>query len=149
MVCFRWFFGEKFSEIIDEFNAQSSRPKVALVQKDNYQVVYEEGMEAHFEGKGPQILQVYEVATLTMMLDEKAYIPIGDSMEKYDHQFDPDVYIDAVRRFYSAPNGKMLSLPWNVSTGILYYNKDAFKKQDLIPRLLQEHSLSLKERRLR
>jgi len=70
-------------------------------------------------------------------------------MEKYDHQFDPDVYIDAVRRFYSAPNGKMLSLPWNVSTGILYYNKDAFKKQDLIPRLLQEHSLSLKERRLR
>ena len=130
---FDGFLVEKFSEIIDEFNAQSSRSKVTLVQKDNYQVVYKEGMEAQFEGKGPQILQVYEVATLTMMLDEKAYIPVGDLMEKYDHQFDPDVYIDAVRRFYSAPNGKMLSLPWNVSTGILYYNKDAFKKAGLDP----------------
>ena len=65
---FDGFLGEKFSEIIDEFNAQPGHPYVKLVCKENYQIAYEEGIEAHQNGDGPHILQVYEVATLSMML---------------------------------------------------------------------------------
>ncbi|MCB1110270.1 MAG: extracellular solute-binding protein [Chlamydiia bacterium] len=127
------FLEEKLSELVEEFNAQGGHPRIQLVQKENYKVVYEEGIAAHRQGRGPQILQVYEVATLSMMLDEKTYIPVGDLMQKYHYRFDPDVYIDVVRKFYSAPNGQMLSLPWNVSTGVLYYNKRAFVEAGLDP----------------
>lgn len=130
---FDGFLGEKFSEIINEFNAQPGHPHVKLVRKENYQIAFEEGIETHQRGEGPHVLQVYEVATLSMMLKENTYIPVGELMQRYHHRFDPDIYIDAVRKFYSAPNGKMLSLPWNASTGILFYNKKAFAEAGLDP----------------
>ena len=68
-----------------------------------------------------------------MMLQETNYVPVGDLLAKYQSHFDPNDYIDVVWKFYSAPNGKMLSLPWNASTGILFYNKTAFKKSGLDP----------------
>ena len=86
---FDGFLEEKFAELVDEFNAQGGHSQIRLVQKENYKVTYEEGVVAHREGKGPQILQVYEVATLSMMLDEGAYVPVGDLMQKYHHRFDP------------------------------------------------------------
>lgn len=130
---FDGFLEEKFCEIIEEFNHQSDKYHIVPVQKKNYKVAYEEGLEAYKEGKHPHILQVYEVATLSMMLQDEIYIPVGDLMHRYGHRFDPDIYIDVVRKFYSAPNGKMLSLPWNASTGILFYNKDAFREAGLDP----------------
>ena len=39
----------------------------------------------------------------------------------------------AVAGYYTAPNGQMLSLPFNSSTTIFYYNKDAFKAAGLDP----------------
>lgn len=130
---FDGFLNEKFSEIVEEFNHQSDSTHVTLKQVKNYQVAYEEGIQSHKQGKGPHILQVYEVATLSMMLDEGRFVPVGDLLEQYQTRFDPDVYIEVVRKFYSAPDGKILSLPWNASTGILFYNKKAFKEAGLDP----------------
>ncbi len=133
MHAFDGFLEKKLSEIVEDFNQQPGHTKVVLKKMENYKIAYEEGIKAHKEGKGPHILQVYEVATLSMMLQEDVYVPVGELMEKYHHRFDPDIYIDVVRRFYSAPNGKMLSLPWNASTGVLFYNKKAFKEAGLDP----------------
>lgn len=130
---FDGFLEEKFSEIVEEFNEKFDHHRIKLQQAKNYKEAYEEGMIAHKKGKGPHVLQVYEVATLSMMLQEENYIPIGDLLNQYQSHFDPDRYIDVVRKFYSAPNGKMLSLPWNASTGVLFYNKTAFKKAGLDP----------------
>lgn len=130
---FDGFLEEKFSEIVEEFNQKPDHLKIKLKQVKNYKVAYEEGLIAHKKGEGPHILQVYEVATLSMMLEEENYVPIGDLLSKYQSHFNPDLYIDVVRKFYSAPNGNMLSLPWNASTGVLFYNKTAFEKAGLDP----------------
>lgn len=130
---FDGFLNEKFTEIVEEFNHRSQTTHVTLKQVKDYKVAYEEGIKSHQEGKGPHILQVYEVATLSMMLDEGRFVPVGDLLKQFETSFDSGVYIDVVRKFYSAPNGKMLSLPWNASTGILFYNKEAFKKAGLDP----------------
>ncbi len=141
---FDGFLEEKFSEIIEGFNAQPRHPHVKLIRKKNYQVAFEEGVEAHQRGKGPHVLQVYEVATLSMMCRENTYIPVGELMQRYHHRFDPGIYIDSVRKFYSAPNGKMLSLPWNASTGILFYNKRAFAEAGLDPEVPPQTCRNLK-----
>jgi sn-glycerol 3-phosphate transport system substrate-binding protein len=46
-------------------------------------------------------------------------------------KFDPSAYISAVAGYYTAPNGQMLSFPFNSSTTVYYYNKDAFKAAGL------------------
>lgn len=130
---FDGFLNDQFTEIVETFNRKSSSTHVTLKQVVNYKVAYEEGIKSHEQGKGPHILQVYEVATLSMMLDEGRFVPVGDLLKEHQTDFDPGIYIDVVRKFYSAPSGKMLSLPWNASTGILFYNKTAFKNAGLDP----------------
>ena len=46
-------------------------------------------------------------------------------------KFDPGAYLPAVYGYYSTTDGKLLSMPFNSSTPVLYYNKDAFKKAGL------------------
>lgn len=130
---FEGFLADKFTEIVDDFNHQSNSYHVKLVYKGNYTETFNCGVEAFKAGEPPHLLQVYEVATQTMMLNPKMYLSVDDLMRRYFKKFDTAVYIDAVREFYSGSEGQMYSLPWNASTGILFYNKTAFEKAGLDP----------------
>ncbi|MCH9630855.1 MAG: sn-glycerol-3-phosphate-binding periplasmic protein UgpB [Chlamydiia bacterium] len=130
---FEGFLAKVFTEIVDDFNHSSSSCKIVPIYKGNYKETLNKGLEAFDNGEHPHILQVYEVATLTMMLSDGYFFPVDSLMKRYQKKFDSGVYIDSIRKFYSAPSGKMLSLPWNASTGILFYNKRAFEKAGLDP----------------
>ncbi|NGX39237.1 MAG: sn-glycerol-3-phosphate-binding periplasmic protein UgpB [Chlamydiae bacterium] len=124
---------EVFEEIISDFNYQSETYFISPKMIGNYNEVFQQGLDAFEKGNPPHILQVYEVATLTAMEKKGMFIPLEDLMSSYNKRFDPDVYIDAVRAFYTSPSGMMMSLPWNASTGILFYNKLAFSQAGLHP----------------
>lgn len=130
---FEGFLEERFRDMIEDFNSQSTSHKVIPVYKGNYTEVYSQGIEAMDEGKHPHILQVYEVATLSMSLQHGRYISAEELMKKYVNDFDSSVFIDSARLFYSNEKGEMLSFPWNASTGVLFYNKDAFREAGLDP----------------
>jgi sn-glycerol 3-phosphate transport system substrate-binding protein len=70
---------------------------------------------------------VFEVGTATMMASKGAIVPVGQVMKDAGYKFDPTAYVSAVAGYYTAPNGQMLSFPFNSSTTIFYINKDAFK----------------------
>lgn len=130
---FEGFLYDQFAEIVTDFNHQSKSYNITLVYKGNYTETFNNGIAAFEQGNPPHILQVYEVATQTMMLKPKIFRPVDELMRFYFKKFDSDIYIDAVRDFYSTPDNKMYSLPWNASTGILFYNKKAFKQVGLDP----------------
>ncbi len=54
---------------------------------------------------------------------------MADTGEK----FDPKAFLPPVYGYYSTPEGKLLSMPFNSSTPVFYFNKDAFKKAGLDP----------------
>jgi sn-glycerol 3-phosphate transport system substrate-binding protein len=54
-------------------------------------------------------------------------------MSEAGFKFDPSIYVPAVASYYTAPNGQMLSFPFNSSTTVFFYNKDAFKAAGLDP----------------
>ncbi len=56
---------------------------------------------------------------------------VTEIMKENNIHFDLNDYIPAVASYYTAPNGELLSLPFNSSTTVMYYNKDAFKKAGL------------------
>jgi len=130
---FEGFLYDQFAEIVSDFNHQSNAYEVTLVYKGNYTETFDLGVAAFEQGSPPHILQVYEVATQTMTLKPSMFRPVDDLMRHYFRKFDRDVYINAVRDFYSTSDNTMCSLPWNASTGILFYNKKAFKEAGLNP----------------
>lgn len=132
---FDGFLQEVFEEIVEDFNHNTSSYQVVAKKMGNYTEIVEKGFSAFESKTHPHILQIYEVATHTAMQSEPLFFPVDELMSKFHKKFDPDIYIDAVRSLYTNGQGQLMSLPWNASTGILFYNKDAFKASNLDPEL--------------
>lgn len=130
---FDGYLEEIFNQIVDDFNNYSEQHHVHAIKKGGYKQVACLGLQAFEEGNPPHILQGYEVVSFTFALRPDVFVPVQTLMTKYHKFFDPDVYIDTVRLFYTNSSGQMYCFPWNASTGVLFYNKEAFEKAGLDP----------------
>src|SRR5471032_2331637 len=124
---------DRVVEIATKFNAAQSDYKVVAVYKGTYPEAMTAAIAAFRSGKVPHILQVFEVGTATMMAAKKAIKPVYEVMAQAGEKFDAKSYMPAVTSYYSDTQGRMLSMPFNSSTPVFFYNKDAFKKAGLDP----------------
>src|SRR5271163_4425259 len=125
--------GDRINKIADDFNAAQSEYKVLPVFKGSYAEAMTAAIAAYRAGNAPDIVQVFEVGTATMMAAKGAIKPVYQLMEGAGEKFDPASYLAAVTAYYSTPDGKMLSFPFNSATPVVYWNKEAFKKAGLDP----------------
>ena len=124
--------GEEVNSLTTRFNAENPDYKIVPTYKGNYEQSMSAGIAAIRSGKAPAILQVYEVGTATMM-SSKAIVPVNEVFKNAGIPMDPKQFVPAVAGYYSDANGQLISQPFNSSTPVLYYNKDAFKKAGLDP----------------
>ncbi len=125
--------GELLQEQVNTFNGSQSDYEVIATNKGNYSETLNAGIAAFRAGQQPDILMVFEVGTATMMAATGAIKPVYEVMAEAGSTFDQSTYISAVKGYYTTTDGKMLSLPYNSSTPVLYVNRDAFKKAGLDP----------------
>ncbi|MCX4165849.1 MULTISPECIES: sn-glycerol-3-phosphate ABC transporter substrate-binding protein UgpB [Paraburkholderia] len=126
--------GEHLNDIATAFNASQSDYKIVPVFKGSYDQTLAAGIAAYRSGNAPAILQVYEVGTATMMQAKKAVIPVSDVFKQAGVPLDEKAFVPTIASYYSdAKTGELISMPFNSSTPVLYYNKDAFKKAGLDP----------------
>ncbi|MBV8425273.1 MAG: sn-glycerol-3-phosphate ABC transporter substrate-binding protein UgpB [Candidatus Eremiobacteraeota bacterium] len=126
--------GVYLNEIVDKFNASQSDYKVVAVYKGNYEQSMAAGIAAYRAGDAPAILQVYEVGTATMMAAKQAVIPVWQVFQKAGVPLNTSAFIPTIASYYGEGNPlRLVSMPFNSSTSVLYYNKDAFKKAGLDP----------------
>ena len=125
--------GEWVEDLAKDFNGSQKNYKIVPVFKGTYDEAMTAAVAAFRAGNAPHILQVFEVGTATMMASKGAIVPVGEVMSKAGVKFDPAAYVPAVAGYYTAPNGQMLSFPFNSSTTVFWYNKDAFKTAGLDP----------------
>ncbi len=123
--------GEWVNDLARDFNAKQKDYKIVPTFKGTYDESMTAAVAAFRAGNAPTILQVFEVGTATMMASKNAIVPVAQVMKDAGQKFDPSTYISAVAGYYTAPNGQMLSFPFNSSTTVFYYNKDAFKAAGL------------------
>ncbi|OZI34480.1 sn-glycerol-3-phosphate ABC transporter substrate-binding protein [Bordetella genomosp. 10] len=123
--------GDRVNEMVDQFNKSQSDYVVKAVYKGNYGESMNAGIAAFRAGNAPDILQVFEVGTATMMYAKGAIKPVQQMSEEAGDPIDPKAFIGAVGGYYSSADGKLVSMPFNSSTVVMYYNKDAFKKAGL------------------
>ncbi|HHP7235833.1 MAG TPA: sn-glycerol-3-phosphate ABC transporter substrate-binding protein UgpB [Desulfobacterales bacterium] len=125
--------GEKVNAIAEGFNQSQNRYQLVATYKGSYPDTMTAGIAAFRSKSPPHILQVFEVGTATMMAAEQAIKPVYEVMAESGIPFDPKAYLPTVAGYYTTADGRMLSMPFNSSTPVLYYNKDMFRKAGLNP----------------
>jgi len=125
--------GETLISLVQRFNASQAQYRVVATHKGSYEDTMLGALAAQREGKGPHLVQVYEVGTAHMMAARSAVRPAWQVLAEAGERVDPKAFLPAVASYFSDNNGQLLALPFNVSTPILFYNKDAFRKAKLDP----------------
>lgn len=116
--------GEKVEEIAAGYNQSQDTYVVVPTYKGDYTENMTAAIAAFRAGEPPHIVQVFEVGTATMMAAEGAVKPVYEVMEIADIDWNADAYLPAVKSYYSTPDGDLLSLPFNSSTPVMWYNQD-------------------------
>ena len=125
--------GEWVNDLAKDFNAGQKDYKIVPTFKGGYDESMTAAIAAFRAGNAPHILQVFEVGTATMMASKGAIVPVAKIMAAGGQKWDPKIYVPAVAGYYTAPSGEMLSFPFNSSTTVFHFNKDAFKAAGLNP----------------
>lgn len=123
--------GGELGTLVDKFaadyNAGSNSCRINATYKGNYTENMTAAIAAFRAGEQPHIVQVFEVGTATMMAaeDKGAVYPVYKLMQDAGVDFDQSAYLPAVISYYTDTDNNLLSLPFNSSTPVLWYNKTA------------------------
>lgn len=125
--------GDTVNALADGFNKSQTEYKVNPVYKGSYTETLTAAIAAFRAKQAPHIVQVFEVGTANMMAAKGAVYPVYQLMADAKEPFDPKAYIGPVYGYYSTTDGKLLSMPFNSSTPVLYWNKELLQKAGLDP----------------
>jgi len=118
--------GEVVEEITAKYNESQSDYTLVSTYKGGYEDTMTAGIAAFRAKEQPNIIQIFDAGAATIINAKGATVPMADLMAEHAGGFDSADYIEGVRYFYADSEGKMIGMPFNSSTPLLYYNKDAF-----------------------
>ena len=125
--------GEQVEAIAQRFNASQTEFVVATANKGDYAETMSAALAAQRSGKGPHLVQIYELGTADMMAAHSAVRPVWQVMAEAGERLDPKAFVPAVASYFSDTHGRLEAMPFNTSTPVLFYNKDAFRAAKLDP----------------
>ena len=125
--------GEVLGALVQRFNASQTGVRVKPVYQGGYDQTYSRALAAHFDGRGPHLVQAYEAASASLLAWRGAIKPLWEVMDESGKRVETGALVPAVASTFSDASGRLLALPFNSATPILYYNKDAFARAGLDP----------------
>lgn len=115
-------------DMVSRFEKENADIKVTAVYAGNYTDTMTKAMTAMKGGQPPQLSVLLSTDVFTLM-DESAIVPIDDLVA--DKSWFKDYYPAFMAN--GQIGGKTWSIPFQRSTIVLYWNKDAFKEAGLDP----------------
>ena len=125
--------GDEIGNICKAFNAAQAEYEVEPIFKGTYPETLTAAIAAWRAGQAPHLVQMFEVGTGSMLAAGPAVKQVWQLSQETGIKLDPEAYIGGVRGYYSLSDGRLASMPFNSSTAIMWYNKDAFEKAGLDP----------------
>src|SRR6184192_3573328 len=121
--------GDALNKIVDNFNKSQSAIKVETVFQGTYDDLLSKLNTALASNAAPALAQVYDIGQAYMRQSGET-VPMQAFIDR--DKFDTADFEPAVINYYKYQD-KLQSMPWNASSSILLYNKDAFKAAGLDP----------------
>jgi sn-glycerol 3-phosphate transport system substrate-binding protein len=125
--------GDTVNAIAENFNASQDDYKITPVFKGTYEETLTAGIAAFRAGEQPHILQVFDAGAATVIGAKGATVPVQDLLSDNGADFKIEDYISGVRYFYADTEGKMIGMPFNSSSPVMYYNVDALEAAGVTP----------------
>ena len=125
--------GGELDALVQRFNDSQKDFRIVAEHKGSYEDVMIGALAAQRAGAGPHLVQVYEVGTAHMMAAKSAVRPVAQVLAENGERIEAKAFLPAVAGYFADGAGRLLALPFNVSTPILFYNRDAFRKAKLDP----------------
>jgi sn-glycerol 3-phosphate transport system substrate-binding protein len=125
--------GEHLLAQVEDFNAAQNDYFVDAQFSGGYPETMVAAIAAFRAGTAPHIVQMYEIGTGTMIEAGDAIVPVHRLFEETGVPFDPDIYLPAIKGYYSLPDGSMMSMPFNSSTAVVWVNDDALAAVGIDP----------------
>jgi len=122
--------GEGVKEIVKRFNESQDKYEVVETWKGRYRHLLNQTIAAIRADEQPHFFQNNETGVITLMLSG-AIAPAEELLAKHGVTLDKSAYLAPVTNTYTDPNGKLLGMPFNSSTPILYVNKTLFDRAGL------------------
>lgn len=122
--------GEVLNSMIDEFNATHPRWFIKSESMGSYEALKQKILASIIARNQPDMAQAYE-AWISTLIGGEALVDLS--------QLDPEFERNELADFYpvfiqdSVYDGKLMSLPFNKSVPVIYYNKELFRRAGLDP----------------
>ncbi|HEY8732778.1 MAG TPA: ABC transporter substrate-binding protein [Candidatus Limnocylindria bacterium] len=120
---------DALNKIVDGFNKSQSAIKVEPVFQGTYDDLLSKLNTALASNAAPALVQVYDIGQ-AYMRDSGAVLPMQAFIDR--DKFDTSDFEPAVINYYKYQD-QLQSMPFNASSAILLYNKDAFRAAGLDP----------------
>ena len=124
---------DEVNRICAEFNAAQDAVEVVPGVKGTYPETLTAAIAAWRAGQAPHLVQMFEVGTGSMLAAGPAVKQTWQLIEESGVAIDPAAYIPSVRGYYSLPDGRLASMPFNSSTAVMWLNADAMERAGLDP----------------
>jgi sn-glycerol 3-phosphate transport system substrate-binding protein len=121
--------GEALGKIVANFNKSQSKITVEAIFQGSYDDLLTKLNTALASNAAPALAQVYDIGQ-AYMRDSKEVVPMQAFIDR--DKFSTTDFEPAVINYYKYQD-KLQSMPFNSSSSILYYNKDAFRAAGLDP----------------
>jgi sn-glycerol 3-phosphate transport system substrate-binding protein len=121
--------GEALNRMVDNFNKSQSKITVETVFQGTYDDSLAKLNTALGSNTAPALIQIYDIGQ-RFMIDSGEIVPMQAFIDR--DKFDTSDFEPAVINYYRVQN-TLYSMPYNSSSSILYYNKDAFREAGLDP----------------
>ncbi|MGL5049807.1 MAG: ABC transporter substrate-binding protein [Fusobacteriaceae bacterium] len=117
------------NKIVSDYNKSQNNIEIEAIYQGSYEEAISKFKAISRTKDAPAIIQMNEIST-EFMYKSGSIVPMEDFI-KADN-FDVNKLEDALLNYYRI-DGKLYSMPFNSSTAIMIYNKDAFKEVGLDP----------------
>ena len=109
------------------FNESQTKYEAVCVGQGGYDKAEQNTIAAYRSKQQPTLVQIYDAGTVNFMLSGAIY-PANQLVKDFDMKVDWADYFPGVANYYATSKGEMWSFPYNSSTALLYWNKDAWAK---------------------
>ncbi|MBD0272180.1 MAG: extracellular solute-binding protein, partial [Acetobacteraceae bacterium] len=125
--------GGQLEAVVAAFNESQNRYRIVPTYRGSYAETMVAAIAAFRANSAPHLVQMFEVGTGTMMAAGRAVKPTHELLSEAGVSVDFGDYLPAVRGYFQTNDGRQMSMPFNSSTAVMYWNKDAFRRAGLDP----------------
>lgn len=129
----------------DLFNQSQDKYEAVCTGQGGYDKAEQNTIAAYRAKQQPTIVQIYDAGTVNFMLSD-AIIPAVQFAKDHGIEVNWDSYFGGIKNYYATSKGEMWSFPYNSSTAMFYWNKDAWAKigKTEAPKTWTEYAADLK-----